>query len=742
MTATTKPNEMPIDHHCQVAIVGAGPVGLTIANRLGQSGVNVIVIEKLAALIDYPRAIGIDDEALRTIQSIGLIDEVLPHTTPYHAMRFLTPKGRCFADIQPMTDEFGWSRRNAFIQPQIDAALYRGLSRFKNVKVLFSREVHNLAQDGSGVTLHVKAPGNTEETLRADYLIASDGGNSYVRRHLGIPFDGKTAANQWIVLDIADDPLAIPNVYVCADPVRPYVSAALPHGIRRLEFMVMPGETEEQLNRPENMRKLLGKVLPDPDNIKLIRSRVYNHNARLAGQFRKGRIILAGDAAHIMPVWQGQGYNSGMRDAFNLGWKMALVAQGKAGDALLDTYEIERRDHARAMIEISVLAGNIFAPPKHWQAALRDGITWALGFVPPIKRYFLEMRFKPMPKYSQGAQVAETPYRKASPVGKMFIQPKVGIESGQDMLLDDVIGPGFAIIAWGIDPTLGLTDDQIARWKALGTTFIQVLPSVQMKDTREGDEIVVMLHGSGPGATGWANFNRNIQPLTDAGYRVILMDCPGWGKSDSIVCDSSRSHLNARVLKGLVTTLGLGKINLIGNSMGGHSMVAFALEYPEHVDKLILMGGGTGGTSLFAPMPTEGIKRVGKLYRDLTLENLKEMLDIFVYDTSSLTEDLVQTRLANLLARKDHLENFVKSAALNPKQFPDVSHRLGEISNETLILWGRDDRFVAMDTGLRLLSGLQRAELHVFNRCGHWVQWEYAEKFNRMVLDFLKHGIR
>ncbi|MFA5597112.1 MAG: bifunctional 3-(3-hydroxy-phenyl)propionate/3-hydroxycinnamic acid hydroxylase [Pusillimonas sp.] len=491
MTATTKPNEIPIDHRCQVAIVGAGPVGLTIANRLGQSGVNVIVIEKLAALIDYPRAIGIDDEALRTIQSIGLIEEVLPHTTPYHAMRFLTPKGRCFADIQPMTDEFGWSRRNAFIQPQIDAALYRGLSRFKNVKVLFSREVHNLAQDGSGVTLHLKAPGNTEETISADYLIACDGGNSYARRHLGIPFDGKTASNQWIVLDFANDPLAIPNVYVCADPVRPYVSAALPHAIRRLEFMVMPGETEEQLNQPENMRKLLAKVLPDPDNVKLIRSRVYNHNARLAGQFRKGRIILAGDAAHIMPVWQGQGYNSGMRDAFNLGWKMALVAQGKAGDALLDTYEVERRDHAKAMIEISVLAGNIFAPPKRWQAALRDGITWALGFVPPIKRYFLEMRFKPMPKYSQGAQVAETPYRKESPVGKMFIQPKVGTESGQDILLDDVIGPGFAIIAWGIDPTLGLHDDQIARWKALGTTFIQVLPSVQMKGQREVKDDVI-----------------------------------------------------------------------------------------------------------------------------------------------------------------------------------------------------------------------------------------------------------
>lgn len=265
--------------------------------------------------------------------------------------------------------------------------------------------------------------------------------------------------------------------------------------------------------------------------------------------------------------------------------------------------------------------------------------------------------------------------------------------------------------------------------------------NIHYNDTEQGDEIVVMLHGSGPGASGWANFNRNIQPLTDAGYRVILLDCPGWSKSDTIINDGSRSHLNARILKGLVDALGLEKIHIIGNSMGGHSAVAFALDYPQHVDKLILMGGGTGGGSLFTPMPAEGIKRIGRLYREPTMDNLKEMMDIFVYDTSALTEELFQTRLNNILARKDHLENFVKSSQANPKQFPDVGHRLGEIKNETLIVWGRDDRFVPMDTGIRLVNGIQRSELHIFNRCGHWVQWEFADKFNRMVLDFLQHGI-
>ena len=256
-------------------------------------------------------------------------------------------------------------------------------------------------------------------------------------------------------------------------------------------------------------------------------------------------------------------------------------------------------------------------------------------------------------------------------------------------------------------------------------------------DAGAGTETVVMLHGSGPGASGWANFNRNVEPLVAAGYRVILMDCPGWSKSDPIVCVGSRSDLNARALKGLLDAIGLDRVHIIGNSMGGHSAVAFALENPTRVNKLVLMGGGTGGPSQFVPMPTEGIKLIGALYREPTIENLKKMMAVFVFDTRSLTEALYQARLDNMLNRRDHLENFVKSVTANPKQFPDYGSRLGEIASPALIIWGRDDRFVPMDVGLRLLWGMQNAEMHVFNRCGHWAQWEHAGKFNRMVLDFL-----
>lgn len=256
-------------------------------------------------------------------------------------------------------------------------------------------------------------------------------------------------------------------------------------------------------------------------------------------------------------------------------------------------------------------------------------------------------------------------------------------------------------------------------------------------DVGQGDQTVVMLHGSGPGASGWANFHRNIEPMIKAGYRVLLLDCPGWSKSDTILSTGSRSELNARCLQGVLDGLGIDKVHILGNSMGAHSTVAFALANPSRVGKLVLMGGGTGGPSQFAPMPTEGIKLIGALYRDPTVENLKRMMQVFVYDASSITDDLYQQRLNNILARRDHLENFVKSLEVNPRQFTDYGPRLPDVKAQTLVIWGRDDRFVPLDIGLRVIWGIPHAEMHIFNQCGHWAQWEHANKFNRLVLDFL-----
>ncbi|MFT3779205.1 MAG: bifunctional 3-(3-hydroxy-phenyl)propionate/3-hydroxycinnamic acid hydroxylase [Ottowia sp.] len=517
-----------------VVIIGAGPVGLTIANTLGIAGVKTLVVEKLPQIIDYPRAIGIDDEALRTLQAAGLADQVQAHITPDHWMRFLTADGRCFASIEPRTDEFGWSRRNAFIQPLVDNILYQGLQRFAHVDAVFNHELRALRQDADGVTVTLHS-GQEERTLRARYVVACDGGNSLVRRTLGVAFEGRTKPNQWIVVDVRNDPLGTPHVELYCDPDRPYVSGALPHGIRRFEFMVMAGETEEELSKPENMARLMAKVVPHPEKLDYIRKRVYTHNARLAATFRVDRVLLAGDAAHIMPVWQGQGYNSGMRDASNLAWKLALVVQGKCGAALLDSYTDERRSHARSMIHLSEVAGDIFVPESRTAAKLRDRMMLALNAVPSVKQYFAEMRFKPMPRYEKGVVLlperqegrpvlggllersGDTPLGRLvglmaekreslvgrllngmeppldTPVGRMFIQPRVSTEAGATVRLDDVIGLRFAVIAWGTDPTHGMAPAVRAFWEKLGTCFISVKPQVQMAHASEAGAGVVTL---------------------------------------------------------------------------------------------------------------------------------------------------------------------------------------------------------------------------------------------------------
>ncbi|WP_042287912.1 bifunctional 3-(3-hydroxy-phenyl)propionate/3-hydroxycinnamic acid hydroxylase [Paraburkholderia mimosarum] len=528
---TVRPRHIDTD----IAIIGAGPVGLTIANILGLQGVRVTVVEKLDEIIDYPRAIGLDDEALRVFQSIGLADVLVPHTTPDHWMRFVTKDGHCFASIEPRTDEFGWSRRNAFLQPLADRVLYEGLARFENVEVLFGHNVNAFEQDAQGVTIDVSDAGGERRTIRAAYMVGADGGNSFVRRALNVPFEGRTKPNQWIVVDVRNDPIGSPHIYMHCDHQRPYVSAALPHGIRRFEFMVMPGETEEELSKPENMAALIRKVVADPDKVDYIRKRVYTHNARLAETFRVDRVLLAGDAAHIMPVWQGQGYNSGIRDANNLGWKLAMVAKGVADSRLLDTYTVERRAHARSMIHLSEVAGDIFAPTTRFGARFRDAFVRSMNVFPSVKRYFVEMRFKPMPRYEAGVVLLPPPQSTggwlarllersgnsapgrllglmsqkrdsligrlaygrdplaASPVGRMFIQPRVRLADGRVVRLDDAIGNGFAVLAWGADPTFGLTPQARALWERLGARFVVAKPDVQLDYADDVPEGVLAL---------------------------------------------------------------------------------------------------------------------------------------------------------------------------------------------------------------------------------------------------------
>jgi 3-(3-hydroxy-phenyl)propionate hydroxylase len=330
-----------------------------------------------------------------------------------------------------------------------------------------------------------------------------------------LAFEGKTDANRWIVVDIADDPMGLPGAYLHADPARPYASIALPHGIRRLEFMLFPGEGEDGEVPRDVLNTMMARVLPDPERINLIRARVYTHNGRLAERFRKGRVLLAGDAAHIMPVWQGQGFNSGIRDAFNLGWKLALVAKGVCGDGLLDSYEAERRQHAKAMISLSQTAGAILAvrnPAKVWA---RDAFTWTMNWLPPVKRYFLEMRFKPMPRYREGAlEYGAGGFQATSRVGRMFIQPRVATADGWQGRLDDKLGSGFALISWGVNPMRWLDAESRRMLAALDTTIIWAVPMTGLAHETERHGDVVVLGDLQERLKGW---------FSDTPHSIVLL---------------------------------------------------------------------------------------------------------------------------------------------------------------------------------------------------------------------------
>ena len=268
-------------------------------------------------------------------------------------------------------------------------------------------------ETADGVTVELGggdgARGGSISCVRARYVVGCDGGRSATRRMMGVSFDGTTSSTRWLVVDIANDPLGHPNSEVGADPERPYASISIAHGIRRFEFMIHADETDEQAEDPAFLTRMLARLVPHPDRVDVIRRRVYTHHSRIAGAFRSGRLLMAGDAAHLMPVWQGQGYNSGIRDAANLGWKLAAVVNGRAGDGLLDTYDVERRKHARAMIDLSTMVGRVISPTNRRVAAARDLMVRAASVVPSLKRYVLEMRFKPMPRYEHGAVVHAEP---------------------------------------------------------------------------------------------------------------------------------------------------------------------------------------------------------------------------------------------------------------------------------------------------------------------------------------------
>ena len=500
----------------RVAVVGAGPVGVTAANLLGGYGVDTLILDRDTEVVDYPRAIGIDDETLRTLQGIGLADQILGSVIQNVPLKLIDAAGRCLADIRPTIRELGWHRRNIFMQPTAEAVLRGGLKRFPHVRVSLGTELLELVQDDDGVVLRLDGRDGRRE-VRADYVVAADGGRSTVRDRLGIRLEGTTHPRRWVVIDCANDPLDAPYTALHCDPRRPYVSARLPDGHRRWEFMLFPGEDGEAILARDRVDELLRRHVPDPRSVDVIRSRVYTHHSRVAARFVHGRVALAGDAAHLMPPWAGQGLNTGIRDVTNLCWKLAAITRGQADESLLATYDRERRPHATAMIGLSDTLGRILGQRRRGVAKARDGLLRAVSVLPAVRRWVLEMRFKPIPHYRDGFVAVDQARDDAIGVGRMFPQPMVEDLDGRQVRLDEVLGPWFAIVGFGCDPLSRLTTTEraaVSRFQARVVEVVESRSTARRRQDEHPDAGLVVVE----------DLDNHLRPwFRDRGWDVVLV---------------------------------------------------------------------------------------------------------------------------------------------------------------------------------------------------------------------------
>jgi 3-(3-hydroxy-phenyl)propionate hydroxylase len=456
----------------QVLVVGLGPVGATISNLLGRYGIRTLVIEQAHEIFAAPRAISLDNEALRILQMCGLeegdFDTVaIPH------VRMHSPFFGLFATANSFGPQDGHPKLVTFFQPELETVLRSRLKDFPNVKVQLGASLTALKQGDDGVHAELSIEGVASK-VRVDYVIGADGANSTVRNLVGLGFKGRTFPEDWLVVDAKRLPLPIDHVEFLCSHERPTPHMVAPGGRQRWEFKLRPGETREQMERPETIRQLLAPWA-SPDAIEIERVAVYRFHARVADSFSAGRVFLAGDAAHITPPFVGQGLVAGLRDAGNLCWKLAWVLKGQAAPAILSTYDRERRPHVVAMVRLATRMGKLVMPRTALAAWLSHGVMVAFRLIPRLRRLFEELEMKPPHSFKTGLVAKNGASR--VPRGSLLAQGWVrkGLKDAP-VLSDTVLNDKLTVIGFGVDPARHIETDVAQRWLAAGGRFVQIDP--------------------------------------------------------------------------------------------------------------------------------------------------------------------------------------------------------------------------------------------------------------------------
>jgi 3-(3-hydroxy-phenyl)propionate hydroxylase len=513
-----------------VLIVGLGPVGAALANLLGRYGVDALVIDKSVEIFQAPRAIALDNEALRVLQMCGLqdgdIDTVAIPEVRMHCRHF----GQ-FGRAVTTGAVDGHPKLVTFFQPQLEQVLRHRLQDMASIQVRLGCELLALEQAATHVMATIRS-GAVEQEVRARYVVGADGANSLVRRLLGKDFKGKTYAEDWLVVDAKHVPVPIDHVEFICDASRPIPHMVAPGGRQRWEFKLRSGETREQMEDPDMVRSLL-RPWSQGGDIEIERVAVYRFHARLADSFQSGRVFLVGDAAHITPPFVGQGLVAGLRDVANLGWKLAWVMQGRAGPALLDSYDRERRPHVRAMINLARMMGQLVMPSSHVKAFFVHGVMKTLAAVPRLRRLFENLEIKPANRFKQGCFVRNRRGRRLLRGGQV---PQAWLRQGQHgmpTLSDDAMGSGFCIVGFGVEPSTGLPPELVRRWRDAGGRFVRIDPRGTSASTGASasweDLGGALMPGEVP--VGWVAVVRPDKtvmhdgPLADAA--AILRECLG-----------------------------------------------------------------------------------------------------------------------------------------------------------------------------------------------------------------------
>lgn len=421
-----------------IAIVGFGPTGVTLANLLALDGLKVVVFERDKDVFVLPRAVHFDAECMRVFQTIGIADELLPNLFVGPGMKFVNARGELLIDWQRPTTvgPQGWCPSYKFHQPQLERALRNQLALRGRADVRLRHEVFAVDERDDHVMLRFEdtAQGRISQTT-ARYVVGCDGARSTIRRFMGTELADLKSHERWVVVDVLlnhERPdLGDYSIQYC-DPARPTTYTRGPGNRRRWEIMVMPGDNDRDLSTSDWIWGCLKRWIT-PDDAQLERSAIYTFHSVVAKGWRRGRLLIAGDAAHQTPPFMGQGMAAGIRDAANLAWKLAAVVRGQFADALLDTYESEREPHVREFIETAVQLGGVIQATERGAVESRD------------REMAVAIRQFATPQPCLGAGFHDRQQRhdaRDTLCGQISPQPRLA--SGT--LLDDAVGYRFALV--------------------------------------------------------------------------------------------------------------------------------------------------------------------------------------------------------------------------------------------------------------------------------------------------------